>query len=98
MAVYEGVLGMTESFVMTIGRDTMLMVLMLGAPMLGISLLIGLIVSLFQAVTQINEMTLTFVPKLVGITLVLLALGPWMLEQVVGFTARLFDMLPYMVR
>ena len=89
---------MTESFIMTIGRDAMLMVLTLGAPMLGISLLVGLIVSLFQAVTQINEMTLTFVPKLIGITLILLALGPWMLEQVVAFTTRMFDLLPYMVR
>lgn len=89
---------MTESFIMTIGRDAMLMVLLLGAPLLGISLLIGLIISLFQAVTQINEMTLTFVPKLIGIALILLALGPWMLEQVLGFTARMFELLPYMVR
>lgn len=89
---------MTESFIMTIGRDAMLMVLLLGAPMLGISLLLGLIISLFQAVTQINEMTLTFVPKLVGIALILLTLGPWMLEQIVGFTARMFELLPYMVR
>jgi len=89
---------MTESFIMTIGRDTMLMVLMLGAPMLGISLLIGLGISLFQAVTQINEMTLTFVPKLIGLGLVLIILGPWMLQEVVGFTVRLFELLPYMVR
>lgn len=89
---------MTESIVMTIGRDTMLMVLMLGAPMLGVSLLVGLAVSLFQALTQINEMTLTFVPKLVGLVLVLLLLGPWMLEEVVGFTVKLFDLLPYMVK
>ena len=89
---------MNESFVMTIGRDTMMMVFMLSAPMLGVSLLIGLIISLFQAVTQINEMTLTFVPKLIGLVLVLLAFGPWMLEQVVGFTARMFELLPYMVR
>lgn len=89
---------MTESTVMTIGRDTMLMVLMLGAPMLGVSLLIGLVISLFQALTQINEMTLTFVPKLVALTLVLLFLGPWMLEEVIGFTVKLFDMLPYMVK
>jgi flagellar biosynthetic protein FliQ len=89
---------MSESFVMTIGRDTMMMVFMLSAPMLGVSLLIGLVISLFQAVTQINEMTLTFVPKLIGLVLVLLAFGPWMLEQVVGFTARMFELLPYMVR
>lgn len=89
---------MTESTVMTIGRDTMIMVLMLGAPMLGVSLLVGLAISLFQALTQINEMTLTFVPKLIGLVLVLLFFGPWMLEKVIGFTVRLFDMLPYMVQ
>lgn len=89
---------MTESTVMTIGRDTMLMVLLLGAPMLGVSLLVGLVISLFQAVTQINEMTLTFVPKLVGLALVLLIFGPWMLEEVIAFTIKLFEMLPYMVQ
>jgi flagellar biosynthetic protein FliQ len=89
---------MTESFVMTLGRDTMLLALMLGAPILGVSLLVGLAVSLFQAVTQINEMTLTFVPKILGLGLVLLFLGPWMLQQVIRFTIRLLDMLPYMVQ
>jgi flagellar biosynthetic protein FliQ len=89
---------MTESFIMTVGRDAMLIAFMLGAPLLAVSLLVGLAISLFQAVTQINEMTLTFVPKMIGLGLVLLVLGPWMLQQVVRFTARLFDMLPYMVR
>lgn len=89
---------MTESFVMTIGRDTMLIVLMLTAPVLGVSLLVGLVVSLFQALTQINEMTLTFVPKLLGLALILSVLGPWMLEEVVQFTIKLFEILPYMVR
>lgn len=89
---------MTESFVMTLGHDAMLMALMLAAPMLGVSLLLGLIVSLFQAVTQINEMTLTFVPKFLGLSLVLFFLGPWMLQQVLHFTVRLFEMLPYMVQ
>ncbi|NJN92606.1 MAG: flagellar biosynthesis protein FliQ [Anaerolineales bacterium] len=89
---------MNESTVMTLGRDTMLMVLMLGTPMLGVSLLVGLVISLFQAVTQINEATLTFVPKIFALALVLVIFGPWMLEEVIGFTVRLFDMLPYMVR
>jgi len=89
---------MTESFVMTLGRDTMLIALMLGAPIVGVSLLVGLVVSLFQAVTQINEMTLTFVPKLLGLSLVLFLLGPWMLQQVIRFTIKLFEMLPYMVQ
>lgn len=89
---------MTETFVMSLGRDALMMVLLLGAPMLGVSLVVGLIVSLFQAVTQINEMTLTFVPKLLALTLVFILLGPWMLQQIIHFTVRLFEMLPYMVQ
>lgn len=89
---------MTETFVMSLGRDALMMTLLLGAPMLGVSLVVGLIVSLFQAVTQINEMTLTFVPKLLALTLVFILLGPWMLQQIIHFTARLFEMLPYMVQ
>jgi flagellar biosynthetic protein FliQ len=89
---------MTESFVMTLSRDTMLIAFTLAAPMLGVSLLVGLVVSLFQAVTQINEMTLTFVPKVISLGLIILFLGPWMLQQVVRFTIRLLDMLPYMVQ
>ncbi|HRV90564.1 MAG TPA: flagellar biosynthesis protein FliQ [Anaerolineae bacterium] len=89
---------MTESFVMTLGRDALMMTLLLGAPMLGVSLVVGLVVSLFQAVTQINEMTLTFVPKLLALTLVFVLLGPWMLQQIIHFTVRLFEMLPYMVQ
>ncbi len=89
---------MTEAFVMTVGRDALLTALMVGAPVLGISLLVGLIISLFQAVTQINEMTLTFVPKLIALGAILLILGPWMLQQLLRFTARLFEMLPNMVQ
>lgn len=89
---------MTETFVMGLGRDALMMTLLLGAPMLGVSLVVGLIVSLFQAVTQINEMTLTFVPKLLALTLVFILLGPWMLQQIIHFTVRLFEMLPYMVQ
>jgi flagellar biosynthetic protein FliQ len=89
---------MTESFVMTLGRDTLLLALMLGAPLLGVSLIVGLVISLFQAVTQINEMTLTFVPKSIGIGLIILILGPWMLQHIIRFTVRLFEMLPYMVQ
>ncbi|HMQ51754.1 MAG TPA: flagellar biosynthesis protein FliQ [Anaerolineae bacterium] len=89
---------MTESFIMTLGRDALMITLLVGAPMLAVSLVIGLLVSLFQAVTQINEMTLTFVPKILGMTLILALTGPWMLEQIIYFTARLFDMLPQMVQ
>lgn len=83
---------------MTLGHDALILAMLVGAPMLGISLLIGLAVSLFQAMTQINEMTLTFVPKIIGFGLVLLVLGPWMLQQMMRFTVQLFDLIPTMVR
>ena len=89
---------MTESVVFTIGRDALMVALMLSVPLLGVSLILGLVISIFQAVTQINEMTLTFVPKLLGLGAVLLVLGPWMLEKIVSYTTQLFDMLPYMVQ
>lgn len=89
---------MTESFVLTLGRDAIMTTLVIGSPLLGMSLLIGLVVSLFQAVTQINEMTLTFVPKLLGLGLVLLIGGSWMLQQLLHFTATVFEMIPFMVR
>lgn len=89
---------MTESMIMTLGRDSLMMALILGMPVLAVCLLLGLVVSLFQAVTQINEMTLSFVPKLVGVGAVILILGPWMLEQIMRFTVRLMDLLPMMVR
>jgi flagellar biosynthetic protein FliQ len=83
---------------MTLARDAMLVTLLISLPMLGVSLVVGLTVAIFQAMTQINEMTLTFVPKFIAFGLVLMFLGPWMLEQIVFFTAKLFQMLPYMVQ
>lgn len=89
---------MTETFLATLGHDALLLALLIAAPMLGISLLIGLIVSLFQAMTQINEQTLTFVPKIIGIGLVLLLAGPWMLQQMMRFTVQIMELMPNMVR
>ncbi len=88
---------MTESFVMTLATDAMSLALLVSLPLLGVSLAVGLVVALFQAMTQINEMTLTFVPKFVAFGLVLMLLGPWMLQELVQFTARLLDLLPQMV-
>jgi len=88
----------TESFVMTLARDSMMVALMVSMPMLAVSLVVGLAVALFQAMTQINEMTLTFVPKFIAFGVVLLLAGPWMLQQVIKFTVQLFELLPNMVR
>ncbi|MEZ4836640.1 MAG: flagellar biosynthetic protein FliQ [Caldilineaceae bacterium] len=73
-------------------RVTMMMVLSL--PLLGVSLLIGLIVSLIQAITQIQEVTLTFVPKIIGVIAVFALLGPWMLQQMLAFTTTLLNFIP----
>ncbi len=80
---------MTDAQVMRMATDAMLMTAKLAAPLLLVSLAIGLIVSLFQSVTSIQEVTLTFVPKLAGVAIVLLVAGHWMLNQMVGYTQSL---------
>ena len=76
---------------MDIGRDAIVVALKLGGPIMLLSLLVGLAISLFQALTQIQEMTLTYVPKIVAIMLALLLLMPFMLTTLQNFTERLFD-------
>ena len=88
---------MTEAYVLTLGRNAILVSLTLAGPILLISLLVGSLVSLVQAATQINESTLIFIPKMIGVILVLLLLGSWMLQQAVTFTSTLFTSLPGLV-
>ncbi|HOG03482.1 MAG: flagellar biosynthesis protein FliQ [Candidatus Accumulibacter sp.] len=88
---------MTPEIVMDIGRQAVEMTLLLSAPLLLAALVIGLIVSVFQAATQINEQTLAFIPKLVGMFLVLLLAGPWMLQLMVEYVRRLFESIPLLV-
>lgn len=88
---------MTPETVMDIGRQAVEMTLLLSAPMLLAALVIGLIVSVFQAATQINEQTLSFIPKLVGMFLILLLAGPWMLEIMVDYSRRLFESIPQLI-
>lgn len=88
---------MTEAYVLTLGRNAIMVALTLAGPILLISLIIGSLVSLVQAATQINESTLIFIPKMIGVILVLLLLGSWMLQQAVTFTSRLFTSLPNLV-
>jgi len=82
---------------MNIGRQATEVTILLAAPILLASLAVGLIVAMFQAATQINEMTLSFVPKLMIIAVVMMAAGPWMIRQITGFTTRLFENVPYMI-
>jgi flagellar biosynthetic protein FliQ len=88
---------MTPESVMTIGRQAMEVTLMVAAPMLLVALAIGLIVSIFQAATQINEMTLTFIPKLIGIFVALVVAGPWMLSIMLDYMRQMFSGIPGMV-
>jgi flagellar biosynthetic protein FliQ len=88
---------MTPESVMTIGQQAMELTLMVSAPLLLTALIIGLIVSIFQAATQINEMTLSFIPKLVGMFAVLIISGPWMIGILLDYMTRLFSSIPYLV-
>ena len=89
---------MTEAYVISLAQIALVLDLILAAPMLLTSLIIGIFISLFQAATQINETTLTFIPKIVGVSLVLALLGSWMAQQVLGFTSQLFRSLPTLPR
>ena len=88
---------MTPELVMNIGRQAIEMTLVLSGPLLLAALVIGLIVSIFQAATQINEQTLSFVPKLVGMFIVLILAGPWMLQTMVDYIRRLFESIPQLI-
>ena len=88
---------MTPGNVMEIGRQAIEATLLLSAPMLLTALFIGLAVSIFQAATQINEQTLSFIPKIVGAFLVLLLAGPWMLSYLTEFFQRLYNSIPGLI-
>lgn len=85
---------MSDAALVQIIVQTMFITAKIVGPMLAVSLVVGFAVSLLQSVTQIQEFTLTFVPKFVGMGLVLLVAGPWMLHELVGYTDQLFEHIP----
>ncbi|MBU3737375.1 MAG: flagellar biosynthesis protein FliQ [Rhodoferax sp.] len=85
---------MTAQMVLTFGQEALLMLLLVSSPVLGAVLVVGLLVSLFQAVTQINEATLAFVPKLVAAVAVFAVAGPWMLTLLVEYLRRIIESIP----
>ena len=89
---------MTESYVLSLGQNAVTVMLILAGPVLLVSLIIGSLISLVQAATQINEVTMTFVPKLIGIGLVMALLGSWMLQRLLVFTSNIFTSLPNFVK
>ncbi|HEY8538101.1 MAG TPA: flagellar biosynthesis protein FliQ [Steroidobacteraceae bacterium] len=88
---------MTPETVMTLAQRALEITMMLAAPLLLSALLIGLLVGVFQAATQINEMTLSFIPKLIGMAVALLIAGSWMLKVIVGYTRELFEAIPGLI-
>jgi len=89
---------MDQGSVMALSTQTFLVAAKLGGPLLAVALVVGVLVSLFQAVTQVQEMTLTFVPKIIAMALVLLLAGSWMMSSLVTFTVDLFARLPHFVQ
>ena len=85
---------MTEEFVIGIARDVFYTVFIVSAPALLVSVVVGLLISIFQAATSINEMTLTFVPKIIAIGIVCIILLPFMMEKMLDFTKHIFDIIP----
>jgi len=88
---------MNPDTVVTVGRHALEMTLMLAAPLLLTALAVGLLVGIFQAATQINEMTLSFIPKLLAMAAVLALTGPWMLRTLVEYTRGLIESIPGMI-
>ncbi len=88
---------MTTDFIVGFSRQAVETTLMLSLPMLGLGMIVGLVVSIFQSVTQIQEMTLTFVPKIIAVMAGLLIFGPWMLSKLIGFTEWVFTSFPQFI-
>lgn len=82
---------MTQDIAIQLGRDALFMVMLVSAPMLGLGLIVGVAVSIFQATTQIQEQTLVFVPKIIATFVAILIFGPWILGMIVDFTRDLFS-------
>lgn len=89
---------MNEDLIIKLGQDAMKVTAMISGPILIATLIIGLIVSIFQALTQINEATLTFIPKMIIVALVIVLAGPWMMDIMTNYTVNLFENIATMVR
>ncbi len=85
---------MNQDEVIKLATDALMLALKVGMPLLLAGLIVGLLISVFQAVTQIQEMTLSFIPKIIAVAAVLIVAGPWMLGQLVSYTANLYDAIP----
>ncbi|MBU0995504.1 MAG: flagellar biosynthesis protein FliQ [Proteobacteria bacterium] len=89
---------MSPEFIVSFGKEAIILTILLSLPMLGLGLIVGLLVSIFQAVTSIQEMTLMFVPKILAVFLGLLFFAPWMLEKIMTYTEKLILNIPIYIR
>ena len=88
---------MTPETITTIGQQALWVTIMIAAPLLGSALAVGLLVGMIQAATQINEMTLSFIPKLLVLVMALVVAGPWMLSVIVNYTRQLMEQIPSLI-
>jgi len=88
---------MTPDTIITIGQQALMVLLLVSAPLLLVALAVGLLVSIFQAATQINEMTLSFIPKLVAVFVTLIIAGPWILSTLIDYIRRLYMQIPTLI-
>ena len=89
---------MTPESVMSLANEAVKLSLLISAPLLGVGLLVGLVIAILQATTQVQEMTLTFVPKIIAVLLTLMAAAPWMLHKMSFFTTRIIENIPHFIR
>ncbi|MBF0101554.1 MAG: flagellar biosynthesis protein FliQ [Desulfobacterales bacterium] len=89
---------MTPEFIIDFAKEAILLTIMISMPTLGIGLIVGLLISIFQAVTSIQEMTLTFIPKILAVFLGLLFFAPWMLEKMMTYTIKVINNIPMYIR
>nr|PZN07464.1 MAG: flagellar biosynthetic protein FliQ [Caldicoprobacter oshimai] len=88
---------MSQREIITLAQQAIYTGILLSAPMLGLGLVVGLIVAIFQAITQINEHTLVFIPKILAVAVALIIFGPWLLETIVNFTLKLYNSINTML-
>jgi flagellar biosynthetic protein FliQ len=89
---------MTDTFIIAVGREALWTVLIVSAPMLGVGLIVGLVISIFQATTQINEQTLSFIPKIVAVLASIVIFGPWMLHTILSFCNKILGNLDQFIK
>lgn len=87
-----------ENYLISITKQALYLVLILSAPAVGVAMVIGLVISLIQATTQVQEQTLTFVPKLIAVMMILALTGPWCMVQLIGFTQNILEQFPRYIK